>query len=133
MICASEQAVLVDEQIKDEFEKLMLEAGCYFVNKKEKEMLQESMFEKEKQDKLKSHIPGQSPYQIALDAGFKIPKETKVLVVSENEIGEGHPFSKEKLSPVLTYYVVKDSKEGIEKSEKLLEYGGLRTFSGNSF
>ena len=45
MICASEQAVLVDREIYQEFEKLMKEAGCYFVNKEEKEKLQNSMFE----------------------------------------------------------------------------------------
>ena len=125
MICASEQAVLVDEQIKDEFEKLMKEAGCYFVSEKEKEQLKNSMFAAEKGYKLKSHVPGQSPYTIAKEAGFEVPENTKVLVVPEQGIGEGYPFSKEKLSPVLTYYIVQDEQEGITKAEKLLEYGGL--------
>ncbi len=75
--------------------------------------------------KLKSHIPGQAPYKIAKDAGFEVPKDTKVLVVYEEGIGRDYPFSKEKLSPVLTYYIVNNEEEGIEKSEKLLEFGGL--------
>ena len=45
MICASEQAVLVDKEVYQEFEKLMREAGCYFVSPEEKQKLQESMFE----------------------------------------------------------------------------------------
>ena len=45
MICASEQAVLVDKQIYQEFEKLMKQAGCYFVSPEEKQKLAESMFE----------------------------------------------------------------------------------------
>lgn len=125
MICASEQSVLVDKEIHEEFEKLMKEAGCYFVSEEEKKKLQDTMFDKEAGDKLRSHIPGQSPYQIAKSAGFDVPEDTKVLVVYEENIGEGYPFSKEKLSPVLTYYIVQDSKEGIDKAERLLEYGGL--------
>ncbi len=124
MICASEQAVIVDNEIHEEFENLMKEAGCYFVNDEEKEKLKNSMFEQEG-FKLKSHVPGQSAYTIAHDAGFEIPTDTKVLVVSEQGIGEEYPFSKEKLSPVLTYYIVENKDEGIEKSERLLEFGGL--------
>ena len=125
MICASEQSVLVDKAIYKEFEELMKKAGCYFVSPEEKKKLQEAMFDKEVGDKLKSHIPGQSPYAIAKSAGFEVPEDTKVLVVYEENIGDGYPFSKEKLSPVLTYYIVENSKDGIDKAEKLLEYGGL--------
>ena len=127
MICASEQAVLVDRVIYKEFEELMREAGCYFVNPDEKEKLAKSMFEYTEEDgyKLKSHVPGQSPHTIAKEAGFEVPEETKVLVVYEEGIGREYPFSKEKLSPVLTYYIVENEEEGINKSEKLLEFGGL--------
>ena len=126
MICASEQAVIVDRDIYQEFEKLMREAGCYFVNPEEKEKLKNSMFAlNEDGYKLKSHVPGQSPATIAREAGFEIPEDTKVLVVYEDGIGREYPFSKEKLSPVLTYYIVNDSEEGIKKAEQLLEFGGL--------
>ena len=127
MICASEQAVLVDRDIYQEFEKLMREAGCYFVSPEEKKMLRDSMFEENSEYgyKLKSHVPGQSPYKIAKEAGFEVPEDTKVLVVYEEGIGREYPFSKEKLSPVLTYYIVDNEEEGIEKSEKLIEFGGL--------
>lgn len=125
MICASEQSVLVDKAIYKEFEELMKKAGCYFVSPEEKAKLQDAMFDKNAGYKLKSHIPGQSPYNIAKSAGFEVPEDTKVLVVYEENIGDGYPFSKEKLSPVLTYYIVENSKEGIDKAEKLLEYGGL--------
>jgi len=124
MICASEQAVLVDKDIYEKFEELMRNSGCYFVNPEEKEKLKYAMFE-EVGNKLKSHVPGKSPYQIAKEAGFAIPEDTKVLVVYEEGIGENYPFSKEKLSPVLTYYIVENEKEGIEKAERLLEFGGL--------
>lgn len=133
MICASEQAAIVDEEIHEEFEHLMKEAGCYFVNEEEKEKLKISMFDSENGYKLKSHIPGQSPYKIAKDAGFEIPQNTKILVVYEKGVGEGYPVSKEKLSPVLTYYISKNTQDGINIAESLIEYGGLRTFCSNSF
>ncbi len=122
MICASEQAVIVDKEISKEFEKLMKEANCYFLNKGETDKLEKSMFENEK---LKSEIAGQSPYNIAKAAGINIPEKTKVIVVPQTGIGDGYPFSKEKLSPVLAYYIVPNADKGIEIAEKLIEYGGL--------
>ncbi len=122
MICASEQAVIVDKEISKEFEKLMKEADCYFLNKTETEKLENSMFIEEK---LKSEIPGQRPYDIAKSAGIEIPETTKVLVVPQTGVGEGHPFSREKLSPVLAYYIVPSAEKGIETAEKLIEFGGL--------
>ncbi len=122
MICASEQAVIVDKDISKEFEKLMKEADCYFLNKSDIEKLEKSMFT---EGKLNSVIAGQSPYNIAKNAGIEIPETTKILVVPQTGVGEGFPFSKEKLSPVLAYYTVADSEKGIELAEKLIEYGGL--------
>ncbi len=127
MICASEQAVIVDKEITKEFEKLMKNAGCYFATKEEKEKLQEVIFTKGDNGdyKLNGKIPGQSPYKIASLAGIEIPEDTKVLVVKETGVGDEFPFSKEKLSPILAYYTVKNKEEGIELAEDLIEYGGL--------
>lgn len=122
MICASEQAVIVDKEISKEFEKLMKENDCYFLSKDEVQKLEKGMF---KEEKLISEIAGQSPYNIAKIAGIKVPESTKVLVVPETGVGEGHPFSKEKLSPVLAYYTVSSRDKGIELAEKLIEFGGL--------
>ena len=122
MICASEQSVIVDKEIHEEFEKLMKEAGCYFLNAEETKKLREKMFD---EDKLNSFVVGKSPYFIAKMADIEVPKETKVLVLKENGVGIEYPFSKEKLSPVLAYYIVKDSKEGIDLAEKLIEFGGM--------
>ena len=127
MICASEQAVLVDRDIHDEFEELMKQAGSYFVNHEEREKLSNYMFEYIDGTgfKIRSHVPGKSAYNIAKEARFDVPQDTKILVVYEEGIGHDFPFSKEKLSPVLTYYIVENSDDGISKAEKLLEFGGL--------
>ena len=125
MICASEQSVIVDKEISKEFEKLMKEAGCYFLNAEQTKKLRDSMFVAEKGCALNADIVGKSPYNIAKGAGIEVPEDTKVLVLKENGVGIEYPFSKEKLSPVLAYYVVKSSDEGIELAEKLIEFGGL--------
>lgn len=126
MICASEQAVIVDAPIIHDFEKLMIKAGCYFVNNMEKNLLLNYMFEKTEDGfDLNSEVVGKYPYDIAAAAGFDIPFDTKVIVVGEEGVGDAYPFSKEKLSPILAYYVVNNYEDGIRLSEKLIEFGGL--------
>ena len=125
MICASEQSVIVDKEIKDEFEKLMKEAGCYFLTAEQTDKLRCSMFIEEKGCSLNADIVGKSPYNIAKEAGIEVPEDTKVLVLQQNGVGIEYPFSKEKLSPVLAYYVVDNEDEGVELAEKLIEFGGL--------
>ena len=126
MICASEQAIIVDREISSEFEELMKNAECYFVTEEEKKLLENYMFTKEEDGyDLNSEVVGKDPCDIAEKAGFLIPLETKVIVVREHGVGKDYPFSKEKLSPILTYYIVDNEEEGITLSEKLVEFGGL--------
>ncbi len=125
MICASEQAVIVDNEISKEFEKEMKNLDCYFVNNEEKAKLQATMFDSEHGNKLNGAIAGQSPATIAKWAGFEVPESTKVIVVREDGVGDEHPFSKEKLSPVLAYYKVKDAKEGVDLADRLIKFGGM--------
>lgn len=127
MICASEQSVIVDREIHEEFEQLMKEAGCYFLSEDQTNQLRGSMFiESDNQScALNADIVGKSPYDIAARAGISVPEDTKVLVLHENGVGIEYPFSKEKLSPVLAYYIVENAQEGIDLAEKLIEFGGL--------
>lgn len=126
MICASEQAAIVDKIIAEKFKSLMIKMGCYFVNLEEKELLLNYMFKKENEKyTLNSEVVGKYPYDIAAAAGFDIPFDTKVMVVGETGVGDDFPFSKEKLCPVLAYYIVNNYDDGVKLSESLIEYGGL--------
>ena len=124
MICASEQSVIVDKEVTEEFEKLMKEADCYFVNDEEKAKLQAMMFKPE-DNKLNGAVAGQSPKTLANWAGFDVPDTTKVIVVPEDGVGFDHPFSMEKLSPVLAYYKVNSEDEGIELADRLIRFAGM--------
>lgn len=124
MICASEQAVIVEECIYDEVVGLMKSYNCYFVNAKEKELLEKTVINPETKS-LNPNIVGQSPYTIAKMAGFEVPKDAKMLVAEIGGVGMDHPLSKEKLSPVLACIKAKDAKEGIQRCVDMTEFGGL--------
>lgn len=124
MICASEQAVIVESCIYDEVVGLMKAYNCYFVNGKEKELLEKTVINPETKS-LNPNIVGQSPYKIAQMAGFEVPKDAKMLVAEIGGVGMDHPLSKEKLSPVLACIKVKDAKEGIQRCVDMTEFGGL--------
>ncbi len=126
MICASEQSVIVDKEISKEFENLMKEYGCYFLTKDEKEKLQKYVILKDQNSlKINSAVVGQSAYNIAKEAGIDVPLDTKILIAKLKEVGDEDPLSKEKLSPILAYYIVNDEDEALSIADKLLIYGGL--------
>ena len=127
MICASEQSVIVDNEISKEFEKKMTAIGCYFLSDEEKAKLQKYVIIKDKEGNLKINpaIVGQSAYTIAEKAKIKVPEDTKILLAKLKGVGDKEPLSKEKLSPILAYYIVKNEDEAITLADKLLAYGGL--------
>ncbi|MEG2956538.1 MAG: bifunctional acetaldehyde-CoA/alcohol dehydrogenase [Clostridia bacterium] len=126
MICASEQSVIVDKDISKQFETLMKDAGCYFLKEEENAMLEKLVIEKKAGAcSINSNIVGQSAYTIAKMAGIHVAENTKILIAKLTGVGVDFPLSKEKLSPILAYYIVKDKEEGMNVAEKLLTYGGL--------
>ena len=124
MICASEQAVIIEEPIYNEVVDIMKGYNCYFVNKKETELLEKTVINPETKT-LNPNIVGQSPYKIAQMAGFEVPKDAKMLVAEIEGVGMDYPLSKEKLSPVLACLKVKNAEEGIQRCVEMTEFGGL--------
>lgn len=123
MVCASEQAVIIDESIYDEVVKEFKELHVYFCNKEEKKKLQELIFPDGV--KLNPIIVGQSAYDIAQMAGFEVSKDTNILAVECKLVGDKEPLTREKLSPVLAFLKSKDSKEGIKLAMQMVELNGL--------
>ena len=124
MICASEQAVIIHEEVYNEVVELMKYYGCYFVNEYEKGLLERTVVNPET-GVLNAAIVGQYPHQITEMAGFEIPKETKIVVAEIEGIGKDYPLSKEKLSPVLACLKVRNAEEGIQRCVEMTEFGGL--------
>ena len=131
MICASEQAAIIDEDIYDEAVSLFKRFKAYIVKGEEKKKLSRFLFGKAEGDKdvetakLNPDIVGKSAYWLASNAGFKVPEDTSILCVPCKEVGPKEPISREKLSPVLALFKVKDAKEGFAKAEAMVNFNGL--------
>lgn len=124
MICASEQAVIVDQEISKDFEAFMKKYSCYFLNKEEIEKVTNYVMPAER-GAVNPVVVGKSAYWIAKEAGVKVPENTKILIAKLPEPSREYPLSLEKLSPVLAYFTVKDSKQGFEYAQRMLDLGGL--------
>ncbi len=125
MICASEQAAIVDKDIAAQFEKIMSENGCHFLNDDEIAKVTEYCMPAAKGHKLNAAIVGQSAFNIAKGAGVSVDANTKILIAKLPDISEKYPLAKEKLSPVLAYAIAKDATDGFNKARTMLELGGL--------
>ena len=131
MICASEQAAIVDKELYDEFVKTMKSHRVHFVNKKEKAKLENLLFGVEANSencagaKLNSVIVGKPATEIAKLAGFEVPKGTVILAAECSEVGVKEPLTREKLSPVLAVLKSSSTKDGIEKARQMVEFNGL--------
>ncbi len=121
-ICASEQAILLDAAIKDRTIAELKRQGAYFLNETEKAKVAAIIMVN---GALNAKMVGRSPQVIAEMAGITIPEGTRVLVAEETQVGKAHPFSVEKLAPILACYTVADWREGCALSIQLLELGGL--------
>ena len=131
MVCASEQAAIVDEEIYDDFVKEMLSYGVYLVNKKEKALLEEFMFGVKANSKncagakLNANVVGKPASWVAEQAGFTVPPRTNILLVECKEVGEKEPLTREKLSPVLALLKSTSREDGLTKAEQMVEFHGL--------
>ena len=124
MICASEQAAIIEAPVYKEVIELMKKAGCYFATKEQIKKLEPVVINLEK-GAVNPDIVGKSPAYIASLAGFEIPADTKVLCTEIEGVGPEHPLSKEKLSPVLAVLKAKDVEDGLVLCEKMLANGGM--------
>lgn len=131
MVCASEQAAIVDEEIYDDFVKEMLSYGVYLINKKEKALLEEFMFGVKANSKncagakLNANVVGKPASWVAEQAGFTVPPRTNILLVECKEVGEKEPLTREKLSPVLALLKSTSREDGLTKAEQMVEFHGL--------
>ncbi|MGU8021640.1 bifunctional acetaldehyde-CoA/alcohol dehydrogenase, partial [Streptococcus suis] len=131
MVCASEQAVIIDKEVYDEFVAEFKSYKTYFVNKKEKALLEEYCFGVKAnskncaEGKLNADIVGRPAAWIAEQAGFSVPEGTNILAAEVAEIGEKEPLTREKLSPVIAVLKVDGRAEGLEAARQMVEFHGL--------
>ena len=131
MICASEQAAIVDHEIYDAFMKEIKRFKVHFVNKDEKTKLEQFMFgasaysDNVNAAKLNPNVVGKPATWIAEQAGFKVPEDTQIICAECAEVGPNEPLTREKLSPVLAILKANSTDDGILKATQMVEFNGL--------
>ena len=122
MICASEQSVIVLDNIYNSVKNEFMNRGCYFLNEEEIDKVRKTIIIN---GALNAKIVGQSAYKIAELAGVEVPKNTKILIGEVESVDLSEEFAHEKLSPVLAMYKANNFDEAIDKACSLIDDGGL--------
>jgi len=123
VLCSSENSVVVDEPIAEDVKREFLAQGGYFLNAAEMDAVARQLVSPQRLPN--PALVGKSAVYIADKCGIKVPETTRVLLAPLAGVGRDYPLSIEKLCPVLSYYVVRDWREGCERCKQILRYGGM--------
>ncbi len=121
MICASEQSVIVHQNIYDAVKAEFADRGCYFLNPEETEKVRKTIIIN---GSLNAKIVGQPAAKIAALAGVTVPAGTKIIIGEVESVDISEEFAHEKLSPVLAMYKATDIHDAFDKAEHLIADGG---------
>ena len=122
VICASEQSIVVMDEIYDEVKKEFEERGAYILKGDEVDKIRKVILIN---GALNANIVGQSAYKIAKMAGINVPETTKAIIGEAESVELEEPLSHEKLSPVLAMYRASSFDEALTKAGRLVELGGF--------
>lgn len=117
-ICASEQSIIVERVKEGEVKAELVKQGAYFLSDEESDKL--ARFILRPNGTMNPAIVGKSVQHIAGLAGLEIPPDRRLIVAPTSEVGHGCPYSREKLAPIIAFYVVEDWEEGCALAIKIL-------------
>src|SRR6187431_2296360 len=123
VLCSSPNSVVVDEAISEEARRRFQAEGAYFMNDGEIDLLAKALVSPQRLPN--PALVGRSAAYIAEKVGMTVPSGTRALIAPLKGVGRDYPLSIEKLCPVLSWYVVKDWREGCERCIQILRYGGM--------
>lgn len=127
-ICASEQSVVVDASVAGAVREQFKLQGGHFLNPGEADAVGKILLTPERT--LNSAIVGKSADFIANLAGITIPAGTRCLIADTGGVGRDFPWSIEKLSPTLAFFVVEGIEEGASRCQEILRFGGMGHTAG---
>lgn len=122
-ICASEQAIVVEDCVADELIQHLKKNGAYFLEPEEVQKVSKAVILPN--GGMNAKIVGKEAKFIAKYVGINVPESTKVLIAPLQGVGSKYPLSFEKLTTVLGFYRVRDWHEGCERCIELLHAGGI--------
>ena len=127
-ICASEQSVVCDAPIAAQVREQFKLQGGHFLNETEAEKVGKILLTDQRT--LNAKIVGKSAEFIANMAGISIPPGTRCLLADCAGVGRDYPWSIEKLSPTLAFFVVDGIEAGANRCEEILQFGGMGHTAG---
>jgi sulfoacetaldehyde dehydrogenase len=121
--CSSENSLVLVGAAREPMLAALRERGAVLLDAPQKATLQALMWP---DGKLSSAVIGQSAERIARLAGFGAIADARpqMLLVDEQGIGPEHPYSGEKLSPVLALYAARDFEDAMAIVERLYAFQG---------
>lgn len=124
VLCSSENSVVVDAPVADRVRQLFVAEGGHFCTPAEKRLLEQYMIPPSGKG-INPAVVGQDPRRIAQRAGFAVPDRTRLLLVELSHVGRDDPLSREKLCPVLGFFVEDGWERCCERAIELLRLGGM--------
>ncbi|MDU1412465.1 MAG: aldehyde dehydrogenase family protein [Clostridium sp.] len=118
VVSAAEQSIVVDSCIATEVKEELKKNGAYFMSEEEAEKLGSILFKYD--GSLETELIGKSAEFLAKKAGFNVPIGVKILISQQKYVSQSNPYSKEKLCPVLAFYIEDDWMHACEKCIELL-------------
>ena len=123
VLCSSPNSVVVDNPILDEVKREFVKQGAHFLSPAESDAVAKALLGPNRLPN--PALVGRPATVIAQAAGITVPPDTRVLIAELKGVGRDYPLSIEKLSPVLSMYVVADWREGCARCIEILRYGGM--------
>ena len=123
VLCSSPNSVVVDAAVADDVVRQFEANGGYFLADAEAEALARVLVTPQRLPN--PSLVGKSAAIVAEAIGLRVPPGTRALIARLQGVGRDFPLSIEKLCPVLSFYVVKDWREGCERCKQILRYGGM--------
>lgn len=118
VVSSAEQSIVVDSCIASMVKQEFIKNGGYFMTEEEAEKLGSILFNKD--GSFESEMIGKSPQFLAKRAGFSILEDIKLLISQQKFVSKNNPYSREKLCPVLAFYIEDDWMHACEKCIELL-------------
>ena len=122
VICASEQAVIIDKSVYGAVKEEFIKLGGYVLSKEETDIIRGLSFGS---GKLNANIVGKSAQEIAKLAGLEIDPDRKLLIAEVEKTDISEPLAGEKLSPILAMYSAENFDDGLNKADELVRLGGM--------
>ncbi len=121
--CSSENSLVILDAVRSKLIAALEARGAVLLSAAQKATLCSLMW---REGKLSPAVIGQSAASIASRAGWSelAQRQPCILMVEEDGVGSEHPFSGEKLSPVLTLYRAADFAQAMQIVERIYAFEG---------